>query len=61
MRIVFDFHVMSAGKWFFRAVKGEILRSSAPSDTIQDSTNWHVGADGDTCADIADWNFITLE
>ena len=35
--------------------------TSAPPDTIQDCTNWYVGADGDTCAGISDDNFITLD
>ncbi|KAH6675409.1 LysM domain-containing protein [Plectosphaerella plurivora] len=33
--------------------------TTAPSDTIQDCTNWHVAAAGDTCADLAEQNFIT--
>lgn len=35
--------------------------TTAPEDTIQDCTNWHIGSAGETCADIVDLNFISLE
>lgn len=35
--------------------------TTAPTDTILDCTNWHVGASGDTCASLADIYAITLQ
>jgi len=34
--------------------------TTAPSDTIQDCTNWAVASSTDTCQTIANSNFITL-
>ncbi|KAI1120091.1 hypothetical protein F5Y10DRAFT_290335 [Nemania abortiva] len=35
--------------------------TTAPSNTIQDCTNWAVASSTDTCQSIADSNFITLD
>ncbi|KAK8036495.1 LysM domain-containing protein [Apiospora marii] len=35
--------------------------TTAPSDTLQDCTNWYVGVSSDKCDAIANDNFITLE
>lgn len=35
--------------------------TTAAPDTIRDCTYWQVAAENDTCASIAQYNYITLE